>query len=249
MTTHVRNYSFHSHTPTEITTAGDYNVHPMANIVPLDPKTTSLEESIRNTGLIHPIMLYKGDIIDGRRRSIACANIGVSPSVHDIGEDKSINAEELYKIVLAANIRRSVDKGQKAIIAAFQTEKDAHVTMGYTTALEYAKKVWDVSPVVYKKAKYITKHGREYAVEIFNTGFAVVGEKQLSMNKTWEYLKTRTVPEEERVREGNQNFAIGMGMLRANSKAIANVIKDDARMAECYRTLANEFQARADADK
>lgn len=244
----TQHYTFNPRNTTEILTAGDYDVHTMANIVPLDSKTDALEESIRRTGLLQPLMMYKGAIIDGRRRAIACKKIGIIPHTHDVGSEGDISDKVLYDIVLAANTRRNVNKGQKAIIAAFQTDANAHKLAGYKTALEYAKTVWDVSPVVYKRAKYITKNGGEYAIELFNSGYATVEGKQLSMNKVWQWLKQQQKEEvvESRV-AGDQSTAMVYQMISPMKESMLKIGSPEA-VLKALTMLSNEIRKEASAE-
>lgn len=61
--------------------------HEAANIFPLDEEhLDELAEDIRQHGLTVQIKTYHGQIIDGRRRSIACERAGVEPTYHDVTE-------------------------------------------------------------------------------------------------------------------------------------------------------------------
>jgi len=239
------NYTFNPTNPSEILTAGEHDVHTMANIVPLDPKTATLEQSINRTGLLQPIMLYKGKIIDGRRRAISCAKLGISPTVNDIGVEFDRTPKELYEIVLAENTRRSINKGQKAIIAAFQVTRNAHKLMGIPTALEYAKSVWDISPVSYKKAKFIVDKSQTHAAEIFNTGFAEIEGKQCSMNKTWQYLKNRqNEPVMESRIPGDQGIAIAYDMIRPMTASLL-LVADKEAVIKALTMMQNDIRGEA----
>jgi len=240
-------YTYNPTNPSEIITAGEFDVHTMANIVPLDPKTDTLEASIDRTGLLQPIMLYKGRIIDGRRRAISCARLGITPAVNDIGIERDDRTDkELYEIVLAANNRRNINKGQKAIIAAFQTSAKAHVLMGYKTALEYAKTVWDISPVSYKKAKYIVDNSKEFAVEIFSNGFAEIDGKQCSMSRTWQHLKAQAseVISTSRI-PGEQGIAIAYDMIKPMTASLLQVADSDS-VIKALTMMQNDIRDRAE---
>ncbi len=60
----------------------NYPSHPAASIFPLNtdsPEFETLVEDIKcRNGLLHPIVLYEGKILDGRRRYLACNKAGVS---------------------------------------------------------------------------------------------------------------------------------------------------------------------------
>jgi ParB-like chromosome segregation protein Spo0J len=59
--------------------------HEAANIFPLDEGTIAdLAKDIEKNGLLQPIELFDGKIIDGRRRFQACQQVGVKPEFRDI---------------------------------------------------------------------------------------------------------------------------------------------------------------------
>ena len=54
--------------------------HPIANIWPLlsDRELQDLVDDIQQYGLLHPVVLYEGKILDGRNRARACELAGVA---------------------------------------------------------------------------------------------------------------------------------------------------------------------------
>ena len=59
-----------------------YKFHPTANIFPLradGPEFEAPVEDIKRIGLLHPIVLHDGNILDGRRRYLACQKAKVEP--------------------------------------------------------------------------------------------------------------------------------------------------------------------------
>jgi ParB-like chromosome segregation protein Spo0J len=59
----------------------DYEFHPLANIFPLmeGDAFEELVEDIRRHGLRDPIVLFQGQILDGRNRYGACLEADVAP--------------------------------------------------------------------------------------------------------------------------------------------------------------------------
>jgi hypothetical protein len=59
----------------------DLPVHPAADLFPLlsDDELASLADDIRANGLIHPVVMCDGKVLDGRNRLRACALVGVAP--------------------------------------------------------------------------------------------------------------------------------------------------------------------------
>ncbi len=56
-------------------------VHPVCDLFPRMPECdlTKLAASIREKGLLHPIVLHNGELVDGRNRLLACRQAGVEP--------------------------------------------------------------------------------------------------------------------------------------------------------------------------
>ncbi len=174
-----------------VLTAGGYDVHPLANIVPLSEDFDRLAKSINDDGLNLPIVMYDGKIIDGRRRAIACKSIGKTPRIDDIFDPlKPLTEAELYKKVLAYNNRRNLLKAQEAMVAAYQTQANRHIDLGYKQADMFAKEVFNISPTTYKKARYVLKHDKKTAANIFETGYGFfVGDKPETLSRAFDRLK------------------------------------------------------------
>jgi len=74
-----------------------------------------LAEDIKKNGLLQPIILYDGKILDGRNRYLACNSINIKPKFI-IGTFK--NREEAEDYVISENLhRRHLNKDQIAIIS------------------------------------------------------------------------------------------------------------------------------------
>lgn len=75
----------------------------------------SLKASIKEQGLLEPLMLFEGKILDGRHRYKACQQLGI-PLEHS---EFSGSEEEALAFALAKNAtKRHLSTSQKALIAA-----------------------------------------------------------------------------------------------------------------------------------
>lgn len=93
----------------------EYDIHPYALIFPPMSKQDfdALAEDMRANGLLDPITLYSGQIIDGRNRYRACANLGITPKFTDFEG----NDEEALALVVSKNLaRRHLTLEEKAEI-------------------------------------------------------------------------------------------------------------------------------------
>jgi len=89
----------------------DLPVHPSANLFPMisNDDLKEMADDISLNGLIHPVVVSDGVLIDGRNRREACRIAKIEPEYKEFSGN--INAF----INSANNIRRELTKGQKAM--------------------------------------------------------------------------------------------------------------------------------------
>ena len=94
----------------------DYEPHPAAALFPVlgEDELQKLADDIRAHGLLEPIVLHEGKVLDGRNRLEACKRAGVEPKFM---VDGRIASPILY--VLSKNLyRRHLTTSERAAIAA-----------------------------------------------------------------------------------------------------------------------------------
>lgn len=89
--------------------------HPAANLFPLDDENLdALAEDINVNGLLCPIELFEGKIVDGRRRWLASRMAG-----NDEPETVVVSPDDPVAYVLSLNLhRRHLTPSQKSMVAA-----------------------------------------------------------------------------------------------------------------------------------
>jgi hypothetical protein len=96
------------------------NWHPAANMFPLmnadDGELAGLVESIKSTGLLNPIVMLDGKVLDGRNRLLACKLAEVTPRF--VEWDGSGGSLEEWVVAQNAN-RRNLNPSQKAVAALY----------------------------------------------------------------------------------------------------------------------------------
>ena len=92
-----------------------YPISPLARIFPpLNPEEFfELAESIREHGLLHPILLWREEVVDGRHRLLACIQTGVMPRF----EELPYTVDPLPRVLAANGARRHLDESQRAVVA------------------------------------------------------------------------------------------------------------------------------------
>ena len=94
--------------------------HEAANLFPMMAKEQlgDLASDIKENGLLAPIEVYKGKIIDGRNRWLACELADIEPDIVDVEPDDPI------AYVLSANLhRRHLSESQRAMVGARLKER------------------------------------------------------------------------------------------------------------------------------
>ena len=89
--------------------------HEIANIFPLmaDTELESLITDIKTNGLIEPICLYDGKILDGRNRYVACQRAEIEPRFTRYTKDNPLG------FVISLNLkRRHLNESQRAVVAS-----------------------------------------------------------------------------------------------------------------------------------
>jgi hypothetical protein len=90
-------------------------VHPAADVFPMlaSDELAELASDIKANGLIHPIVVKDGELIDGRNRREACRIAGIKPATFEL------NGADPVAYILSSNInRRHMTKGQRAMAVA-----------------------------------------------------------------------------------------------------------------------------------
>ena len=91
-----------------------YEFHPLCEVFPQmpDDELQSLAANIKTHGLMHPIILLDGKVLDGRHRFLACQIAGVEPRF------EQFQGSDPVAFVWGENLaRRHLSSGQRAAIA------------------------------------------------------------------------------------------------------------------------------------
>ena len=104
----------------------NYQYHELCTLMPelLPEDYAKLRADIRRNGLINPIQLYEGKVLDGRHRYRACIELtesGVDPAHINMRFDSTPPAIDPYAFVISQNLhRRHLPKGQ--LTALFESQ-------------------------------------------------------------------------------------------------------------------------------
>ncbi len=141
-------------------------VHPSADIFPMIPKEElqELADDIKANGLIHPIIIKDGLLIDGRNRREACRIAGIEPEVQEL------NGQDINAYIIASNInRRHMTKGQRAMAVAKIYPEAAKVKRKDSGSLN----IKELNGSYISQARTVLKHLPDLADNVLSGGIAL----------------------------------------------------------------------------
>jgi len=163
-----------------------YEAHELANIFPLieGDEFDKLVDDIKTNGLLNPIVLYEGKILDGRNRFNACLEAGIQPLFVEYDGDSP------REYVLSLNLtRRHLTESQRALVSAKlanlqagnpNLQSDESVQL---TNLD-ASKLLNVGTTITKQAKVVLREAPQEDIEAIERG-------ELTVNKAIGNLKKK----------------------------------------------------------
>ena len=153
----------------------NYQFHELCVLFPpcSDEELESLRDSIEKNGVIEPVTMFEGKILDGRNRFTACLMIGIDPpTVEYTGDDP-------VAFVLSKNLhRRHLDASQRAMVAARlasiphggDRKTDQSANLRFEKSQEEASKIMNVSRRSTQAAKKILKEADEKTIKEIEAG-------------------------------------------------------------------------------
>jgi len=156
---------------------GSMKIHEIAQIVPAmsEDQYQELKVSIKESGLIHPIITYEDAILDGRHREQACRELGIEPRyVGYAGQDPA-------GYVVAANVnRRHLDESQRAMIAAkiatMRQGRPEKSPIGEISTQAKAAQTLNVGKRSVERARKVLDHGVKQLQQMVGKGEMKVSE-------------------------------------------------------------------------
>lgn len=152
--------------------------HPISELLPSmsDAELSNLTSDVKEHGLHHPIVVYEGQILDGRHRFKACAASGVAPMFIEFnGDDAGAVA-----LVTSANLaRRQLTKSQLALAGA--KLKAWHAVRAKERQLAGLKK--GAAPVVADSPEREEGRARDQAARAVGVGGKLIDQAESVMRK------------------------------------------------------------------
>ena len=183
-----------------------------------DEEFTHLVNSIKSEGLLEPIVVWQGKIVDGRHRHLACKEARVQPEYKYLPDDWSF--DKVKNRVVALNLlRRHLTAGQRALAAAAlanitvggDRKSNQSLNLDSDTSLQDSANQLSVSRAYVATAKNV-KHDTPDLAEKVNKGemslHAAETErrKRLGLPEKTNAPKPKVVNIDDLMREAGDNF-------------------------------------------
>jgi len=133
--------------------------HPVANLFPLieGQEFEDLKNDIKTNGLLCPIEVYEGKILDGRNRYRACEELGIKPEFTNFE-----GADPISRVVSLNLMRRHLSTSQRGMIAArvadLQIGANQHASIEATSQTVAAKNL-NVGRSTVQRAETVLNQG------------------------------------------------------------------------------------------
>jgi len=176
--------------------------HPIANIFPLmdGQSYKDLVNDIGQSGLINPVVIHEGKILDGRNRYRACSELGIEPDCVTYAGDNPLG----YVISLNL-VRRHLDESQRAMIAARMANialgDNQHTLQGASIdapiSQTEAASLLNVSRPSVQRARQVLEHGTPELIEAVDRGEIPVSRAVTEIKRTEAIAKLEDIKVQE----------------------------------------------------
>ena len=219
-----------------------YEIHPAAELFPMmsDIEFNGLKADIKQHGQRDDIMIWKGQLVDGRNRLRACDELSIEPSLCEMSEELDPVAW-----VLSHNLhRRHLTTAQRAMVAtnlatllhgdASSQKSDSRIVLSQTEAAEKL----NVSVDSVKKARKVRAKASKKVIAAVEAG-------TMSLNAAEATTKPKaSQAEKAAAKAAKEKAKADAAEVKARAKAEAagarQKIKDDAAEAKAEAKAAKE---------
>lgn len=223
-----------------------YDIGPISAASPdmSDSEMTALRESIAKIGQQVPVLVWRGQVIDGRKRMAACAELGITPLMTHLAEDATPG-----DYATALNLLRThYTTSQRAVFAeriatadkstAVKTwrakERGATGNSQFPPTIEEAAKAFGVEQSTVSAARRVRRTASPEIMKAVETG-------KLTLHAAEKIA--RTVPEAEQASVLEKVTEARGG--RGRNSPISKVLDQDGRRDRAHPKPVNEQFARS----
>jgi hypothetical protein len=226
-----------------------YEIHPLANIVAMagTREQQALTQDILRNGQNEPAVLWRGKIVDGRCRQLACTTLGIPLETRKLGD--KLTEDEVAKVVKSLNTRRNLTETQK-IVSGYLEQQRTGQTNGQIA------EEWAVSVRSLQNFKLVAMARPELVEPLFNGDSVVVIDPDKGYEVTTNKVNTlaRIVkmeqekgrvkvvkPEEVEAMQYSVNNLISTELGRAEHRDLVAAFKHTGNKEQMFSAMAAEL--------
>lgn len=141
----------------------------LAGLVPMaiESEQAVLRADISHTGQVEPIVLWRGEVVDGRCRQAALGVLGKDVLYKEL--DPETPEADVASFVKAVNTRRNLTMSQKITVACKQYAGNRH-----NTTIPACAQAWGISEKVLKNALWVYRTHPAVIETIFDGGSVTI---------------------------------------------------------------------------
>ena len=211
-----------------------YDFHELCCIFPRcsDEELQLLVSDIRENGLLTPITLYEGKILDGRNRYLACQMLNKEPDY------VPFDGNEPLPFVVSRNLcRRHLSESQRAMVAGtiidFHRKENGRSEVTIAEAAEQL----NVSERLVSHAVKVIQEGTEQDVQDIMTGERKVRAVSDEIAKTNDFALSPVDPKEEQISELNDKILVAARGMRRSMDEMFRLTKWNHVYKKLHREL------------
>jgi hypothetical protein len=211
-----------------------YEFHELCCIFPrcTDEELQLLVSDIRENGLLTPITLYEGKILDGRNRYLACQMLNTEPDYVEF------DGKDPLPFVVSRNLcRRHLSESQRAMVAAAIIELQRKDNGRSDVTITEAAQQLNVSERSVSHAVKVIQEGTEQDVRDVMSGERKVRAVSDEIARTNDFMLSPVNPREEQIDEWRQKILAGAKGLRKNMDEMFRLSKWNPVYKKLHREL------------
>jgi hypothetical protein len=211
-----------------------YEFHELCLLFPrcTDEELQLLVSDIRENGLLTPITLYEGKILDGRNRYLACQMLNIEP------EYVEFDGKDPLPFVVSRNLcRRHLSESQRAMVAAAIIELQRKDNGRSEITISDAAQQLNVSPRMVNQAVKIINEGTEQDVKDIMSGEKKVRAVVDEIDKSNDFMLSPVDPKEIQIKEFNTKILATARGMRGTMNEMFKLTKWSNEYKKLHREL------------
>jgi len=211
-----------------------YEFHELCCIFPRcsDEELQLLVSDIRENGLLTPITLFEGKILDGRNRYLACEMLNIEPDYVEF------DGNDPLPFVVSRNLcRRHLSESQRAMVAAAIIELQRKESGRSEVTLEEAAEQFNVSERLISHAVNVLHKGTEQDIKDVMSGDRKVRAISDEISKDNDFMLSPVDPKEEQINELNGKILLAAKGVRRSMDEMFRLSKWSPAYKKLHREL------------